>query len=123
MKNIKQSQTISFVIGIDEVGRGALAGPVMVGAAALVVDKKILFPRALGKLKDSKKLSPGQRELWLQYFKKCPDIVFKTARVYPRGIERLNISKAANVAAEKALFALLKILKQNISFKCSGLFG
>jgi ribonuclease HII len=49
-----------FIIGIDEVGRGPLAGPVAVGALAAT-------PRMLKKfraIKESKQLSPSQREEW-----------------------------------------------------------
>ena len=90
----------SHIIGIDEVGRGALAGPVVVAAA--LVAGSVRFPRALGKLRDSKKLSPKQREAWFAHFADRPEISFAVARVYPRGVERMNISRAANMAAGKA---------------------
>ncbi len=90
-----------FIIGIDEVGRGALAGPVVVAAAA-VSFKAQVSSRKLGKLRDSKKLSPKKREAWFAYFKDHPKITFAVVRVYPRGIERLNISQAANLAAKRA---------------------
>jgi len=65
-----------YTIGIDEVGRGALAGPVTVAAILLPQNfsmKIRVYPRlnprisASAKLRDSKKLSPRQRELWFQY--------------------------------------------------------
>jgi len=90
-----------FVIGIDEVGRGALAGPVVV-AAAMVPAGRFSF------LKDSKKLLPWQREAWCAYFKNSGEVRFAVARVYPRGIERLNISRAANRAALRAFVRLVK---------------
>jgi ribonuclease HII len=93
------------VIGIDEVGRGALAGPVVVTAA--MVDGNIKKTN-LGTLKDSKKLTAQQREAWCEYFKNHPKIIFATARVYPREIERRNISQAANLAAKRALARLIK---------------
>jgi ribonuclease HII len=93
-----------YVIGIDEVGRGALAGPVVVAVAAIAAGCRSL-PKTL---KDSKKLSAKQRELWHGKFVNDPQIFFAIARVYPRGIERLNISKAANLAALRA-FHRLKI--------------
>ena len=46
----------SAICGIDEAGRGPLAGPVVAGAAILPVDCEILF------LNDSKKLSEKRRE-------------------------------------------------------------
>lgn len=95
-----------WVVGIDEVGRGALAGPVVVAAAALPCG---FAPRnrALGALKDSKKLSARQREAWAEYF--TQSAVFAVARVYPRQIEKLNISKAANLAAGRAFGRLCAV--------------
>jgi len=92
-----------LVIGIDEVGRGALAGPVVVAVAASVCS-----PRELRGLKDSKKLSARQREAWYANFVKNPKIAFAVARVYPRQIEKRNISAAANLAARRAFARLEK---------------
>ncbi|MGC9968787.1 MAG: ribonuclease HII [Minisyncoccia bacterium] len=102
-----------WTIGIDEVGRGALAGPVVVAAAAL---PRGFAPRsrALGALKDSKKLNARKREAWLLHFNDLNDregqnaarIMFAIARVYPRQIEKRNISKTANMAAERAFSRL-----------------
>lgn len=49
-----------FIVGIDEVGRGALAGPLTVGLVAFQKDSL----RFLKGIKDSKKLSPKTREEW-----------------------------------------------------------
>jgi ribonuclease HII len=92
----------NFVIGIDEVGRGALAGPVVVAALACKSANQCKECRK-GTLKDSKKLSAKQRETWYAHFADHPGITFAVARVYPRGIEKLNISQAANLAAYRAL--------------------
>ena len=87
-----------MIIGIDEVGRGALAGPIVVAAVSI---PKGLYPRgaSLPKLKDSKKLNPSQRLLWYEYIKGHPEITYSTARIYPRKIERINIANCANLAA------------------------
>ena len=98
-----------WVIGIDEVGRGALAGPVVAAAAMVAVDNsgRILHAPFRG-LKDSKKLTSKQREDWVRYFENQAIIQFATARVYPRGVEKLNISGAANKAALRAYIQLSK---------------
>jgi ribonuclease HII len=96
-----------WVVGIDEVGRGALAGPVVVAAAAMP-RRTIVRSRALGKLKDSKKLSAKKREAWWAIFKDRSAVAFSLARVYPRQIEKRNITNAANVAAERAYGRLLR---------------
>ena len=95
-----------YVIGIDEVGRGSLAGPVVVAACLLPRGKRI-GKRGLGTLKDSKKLSAKQREQWNAYLRAHPKIHFAVARVNPRGIERMNVSRAANLASMRACMRLL----------------
>lgn len=88
-----------YIIGIDEVGRGPLAGPVTVAAVATTGNFKNL------KLRDSKKLSERQRETWFKYIKK--KFKYAVASVSPRTIDKINISKAANLAATRALRRLL----------------
>lgn len=56
---------ISFLVGIDEVGRGPLAGPVSVGAFAVGLSEENLIPNDL---KNSKALSSTRREEWFVYF-------------------------------------------------------
>ena len=97
-----------YIIGIDEVGRGALAGPVVVAAALITDSKAIRKHDTLGKLKDSKKLSATRRWLWFTYFKNNPAIEFSVARVYPRRIENMNISHAANLAAFRACNTIIE---------------
>lgn len=83
-----------------------MAGPVMV--AAVATPKNLGFRnKNLGKLRDSKKLSASQRERWFEYFKNHPQITYSLAKVYPRVIERKNISGAANLAALRAFNRLI----------------
>ena len=85
--------------GIDEAGRGALAGPVV--AAAVVTDSSC---RIEG-VNDSKQLTPGQREALY-------DTIRREARAVAVGwasaqeIDRLNILQATHLAARRALAAL-----------------
>jgi len=106
-KKARAKRTIRYSVGVDEVGRGALAGPVVVAAACFPIGLKI-SNRELGALKDSKKLSPKLRGLWVKHFKSVAEISYKTARVYPRAIEKINISQAANRAASIASERLIK---------------
>ena len=99
---------MKWIVGIDEVGRGALAGPVVVAAALVPASSRRIKNRTLGPLKDSKKLRAKKREAWLEYFNRHPDVSFAVARVYPRRIEKLNISKAANLAALRAFTRLAR---------------
>lgn len=68
----KKVEKTKFLIGIDEAGRGALAGPVSVGAVMWRVEdwprlKKELRDYPAGK--DSKKLTPKQRDFWFARIK------------------------------------------------------
>ncbi len=110
---MKRGTESAYVIGIDEVGRGALAGPVVV-VAALVPARRAAWlgarvVRNLGPLRDSKKMTSARREAWAGHFRRSGGAVrFAAARVSPRGIERMNISNAANRAAYRAVMALAK---------------
>ncbi|MDP3727413.1 MAG: ribonuclease HII [bacterium] len=85
-------------IGIDEVGRGALAGPVVLAAVALSGRISWQHPR-LGRIRDSKKLTPKRREAWFRYLAAHPAFAWRVARVGPTVIDRINITRAANLAA------------------------
>jgi ribonuclease HII len=76
------------IIGIDEVGRGPLAGPVAVCALVLKCD----FDTK--NLRDSKKLSPKQREVWFEKicaWKKEKKLDFKIAFVSASIIDKIRI--------------------------------
>lgn len=63
----KEVNTIQYVVGVDEAGRGPLAGPVSVGVVLLpaTYNNWKLWPL----LKDSKKLSSAKRARWFSYMK------------------------------------------------------
>lgn len=111
-KNVKALER-SFSVGVDEVGRGCLAGPVTVAALALPSELRIRNYE-LGKLKDSKKLSAKQREKWFVYVKSQPKILYAKASVYPKVIDRINISQAANLAATRAVARLVASMKYKV---------
>lgn len=91
-----------LICGIDEAGRGPLAGPVAAGACILPPDHDILY------LNDSKKLSARKRE-------ELYDIITKEALAYcvglssPERIDEINILQATYEAMRKAI-AGLKVL-------------
>lgn len=97
-------------MGIDEVGRGPLAGPAEV-CAVLVPETAMStlmkrIRRESTSLKDSKKLSELQREYWEKFIRSMKDekiLFYASARATPKTIDAINISKAVNVAAEKAI--------------------
>jgi len=114
----KKKDNRNFIIGIDEVGRGALAGPVTV--AAFLLPRNFQFPNSNFqkiskiKLKDSKKLSPRQREIWFKCIKENQNLFYAIASTPPKLIDKINISQAANLAATNALQALIKNYKLKI---------
>ena len=76
-----------FICGIDEVGRGPLAGPVVAGTVILPKDCDILY------INDSKKLSAKKREeLYEVIMEKA--VCAKTAVVSPKVIDEINILNA-----------------------------
>lgn len=100
---------MKYLIGIDEVGRGPLAGPVVVAAVAIPSQFRV-SRFSLRVLRDSKKLSEKQREAWFEYFRTESRILYAIARVYPKTIDRINISEAANRAA---FFAYQRLVRDN----------
>ncbi|MDP3947659.1 MAG: ribonuclease HII [bacterium] len=82
-----------YQIGIDEVGRGALAGPVLVAAFAL--PKRHGF----GNIRDSKKLTPRAREECLRRLGKDVSVAWAFASSSAKTIDRVNIRRATNRAA------------------------
>lgn len=85
--------------GIDEAGRGCLAGPVVAGAV-------ILPPTYdLPGLTDSKKLSPRRRAVLAQAIK-AQAVSWALGFSWPREIDRINILQATLAAMSRALLAL-----------------
>lgn len=95
-------QGYDLVIGVDEAGRGPLAGPVVAAAVAL------LSHRFKNRIDDSKKLTSSLRE------KAFPEIiaksVFGVAIVGEKVIDRVNILKATSLAMERSIALLMEKL-------------
>ena len=90
---------VSAICGIDEAGRGPLAGPVVAGAVILPKDCEILF------LNDSKKLSEKKREaLFLEIQEKAE--AWSVGVVGPEVIDEINILQATYQAMREAIAGL-----------------
>lgn len=85
------------VAGIDEAGRGPLAGPVVVAAVILPED----FRHA--RLNDSKKLSSATREEIFGELSASREIIIEIAVIEPRRIDELNILRATWAGMEEVL--------------------
>lgn len=89
-----------ILVGIDEVGRGAIAGPLVIAGVVGTLDKK--NKSLVEGIKDSKKLTPFQRENWLRKLKKS-DWQFFSVSVSSQFIDRFGIKKALIEGVRKIL--------------------
>jgi len=108
MKNKNLPKDVKFVVGIDEVGRGPLAGPVAVCAFKMPIK---FNTKPFGKLKDSKKLTHEKREEIfekLEKLKKQKEVNYFVCYESAKRIDKIGISKAIKNCLEKAL-AKLKV--------------
>ncbi|MDP2704826.1 MAG: ribonuclease HII [Patescibacteria group bacterium] len=96
---------IQYIVGIDEAGRGPLAGPVSVGAVVVPVG----FPKAFFKhIRNSKALSLAKREEWFSKLKK-QKILYSVSFSSSVTIDKKGIAKAVRLCIAR----LLKRLKVN----------
>jgi len=117
-KNKQHKHNCKFIVGIDEAGRGPLAGPVCVGAVGTAaisnfqfpISKKIqnsnftlLNPKLLNNIKDSKKLSAKKREEWFKILRENPEFECHHIFVSNEAIDKFGIRKAVIFGAEKVL--------------------
>ena len=97
---------VQYLIGVDEVGRGPLAGPVAVGAVCVhIKHQKILEKWGRG-FRDSKKLSARGREEWSARIKKAQAdglLVYTVAFVSSSMIDKKGIAPAIRMALARAL--------------------
>ena len=92
---------ISPVAGIDEAGRGPLAGPVV--AAAVILPDGFVVPG----LDDSKKLTPRKRDILYELLTSTPGVVWASALRDSVAIDRVNILRATHEAMREAFLALV----------------
>jgi ribonuclease HII len=89
-----------MIAGVDEAGRGPLAGPVF--AAACIVPHKIFIPG----VDDSKKLSPAKRQEIYQHIIADKRIVYSVGMIEAEIIDQVNIYQATIMAMKLAVDAL-----------------
>jgi ribonuclease HII len=88
------------VAGVDEAGRGPLAGPVIAGAV-------ILDPsRPIDGLRDSKRLTARRRERLYEEISECA-LAWAVGRAEVEEIDRINILQASLLAMQRAVQALM----------------
>lgn len=92
-----------YIVGVDEVGRGPVAGPVTVGAVCVSVDFDMGFLKGI---RDSKKLSAQKRREWkekVKEFQENGNLVCVVSSVGPFTIDRIGISRAIARAIKQSL--------------------
>lgn len=100
---MKKKQNVKYLIGIDEVGKGPLAGPVC--TCSMIISKNFNMSVFCG-VKDSKQLSAKKREEWfekIKEFKKKGFVDYKISYVNNSEIDKIGISKSIQKAINKCL--------------------
>ena len=93
--------------GVDEAGRGPLAGPVVAAAAVLPPRwAQSGLPPELNGLNDSKQLTETQREKYFAFLTACDEIEFAIAEIDATQIDEINILQATHRAMNEALAKL-----------------
>ena len=109
-----------IIVGIDEAGRGPLAGPV-IACAITLPQFSISVPSGhlpqgnnsqFSNLKDSKLLSPKQREKLYLLLKQHPDVHWGIGNVSEKQIDKINILQATRLAMKKAVLSLEQKLRK-----------
>ena len=85
-----------IVAGVDEVGRGCLAGPVTAAA--------VILKNPISELKDSKQISPSKREALSKTIKQ--QSIFSFASISNNKIDEINIHQATLLAMQEAIISL-----------------
>ncbi len=93
------SPAVTLIAGVDEVGRGPLAGPVV--AAAVILDPE----RPIAGLADSKKLTPRRREQLAEQIR-SEALAWSLGRAEVEEIDRINILQASLLAMRRAVEGL-----------------
>ena len=96
-----EKQGCVYIAGVDEAGRGPLAGPVV--AAAVIINRKLELPSGID---DSKKLTPVKRAKLFEELKSHPGITWATGIVHAKEIDEINILNATHLAMKKAVEGL-----------------
>ena len=95
------SQGVKYIAGVDEVGRGPLAGPVVCAAVIMPLDEESLV---IG-VDDSKKLSEKKREQLAEEIKKKA-LCYTIIEIDEKTIDEINILEATKIGMKKAIETL-----------------
>jgi ribonuclease HII len=110
-ERLMKDQSLDFVIGVDEAGRGPLAGPVVAGACVFLTPKELIRG-----VKDSKQIDEkGREELYEVLSKRTDDVIWAVGEIDNNRIDEINILQstfeAMTAAAESVIQQLGKTFK------------
>jgi ribonuclease HII len=95
---------LQYIAGVDEAGRGPLAGPVVAAAAMLPVEWiEGGLPKPLFGLNDSKQLTAIRRETFFEVLTTSPNVHFAVTAIDSGQVDALNILRATHEAMKSAL--------------------
>ena len=101
---IEKETGAAAVMGVDEAGRGPLAGGVYAAAVSVpIADAERLLAGDWSAVNDSKRLSPRRREALADTIKATARCVWAVASASPAEIDELNILRATHVAMKRAV--------------------
>ncbi len=106
IEQIYWKQNYPFVIGIDEVGRGPLAGPVC-SCAVLIRPNYPLPNKFVALVKDSKKLSPQIRQKIYEQAINLPQIIFSISMIDNQTIDTIGIQKSIFQCFDKCISQII----------------
>jgi len=119
-------ESFNYIIGIDEVGRGPLAGPVTVCAFLVSIKNHDLVLEKLTGITDSKKLSPSLREYYfeiIQELKRNSLCNYFVSHVSAAVIDQQGIVFAINTALHRSIKKLHKDSKDCYVYLDGGLYA
>lgn len=100
IENKLREDGVNIIAGVDEAGRGPLAGPVVAGAVVFLKPPDIL------EIDDSKKISSAKRKKIFNYLVSSKDVAIGFGVISEDVIDATNILEASFEAMRKALFSL-----------------
>ncbi len=124
-----QNLEVKYCIGIDEAGRGPIAGPVAVGGCmiksgeVIALEEELLEKFMRGKLKDSKKLSEKKREeifAWMQEKQKAGELQYSVSMGSSKTIDEGGIVPTISRAMARVLTMLAKGQEGDVLVKLDG---
>ncbi len=111
-EKILWQQGFEYVVGLDEVGRGPLAGPVVAGAVLIKANVEILIDG----INDSKKVSEKNRNKLYELITNNKDIEWGIGIVSEKVIDKINILEATKLAMCEAVAQIEKKINNKVDY-------